>query len=61
MNGSLEEAKHEEQLWLKHAGDILESDELGQEEKISWAAFHAACQQKECIIPAITALLPTFS
>ena len=45
---------------MKHAGDILESDELGQEEKISWASFHATRQQEKRIIPAITALLPLF-
>ena len=60
INGSLEEAKHEEKHWLKHAGDILESDELGQEENISWASFHATRQQEKRIIPVITALLPLF-
>ena len=60
INGLLEEAKYEEELWLKHAGDILESDESGEERKISWASFHATRQQERHIIPAITALLPLF-
>lgn len=59
--GSLEGAKYEELLWLKHAIDILESGDLGADKTMSWPAFHAARQPAKKCIPVTTALLPLFN
>lgn len=58
--GSLSRAKLEEQLWLKNGILLLDSENLGPNDIISWSAFHATRQTEKLTVPATTALLPLF-
>lgn len=58
--GSLEKAQDEEQFWLKHGMEIMDSGECQDDTTMSWSAFHAARQPAQSTTSAITALLPLF-
>lgn len=60
ITGQLQAAKAKEQCWIQHAVKLLQEDILTKGQMVSWAGYHASCQQPPLDPPAITALLPLF-
>lgn len=51
----------EEETWLKAVkGHIDNGNQVNQDTRISWAAYHSANQQPSSHLPAVSALLPLF-
>ena len=56
----LEAGKANEMKWIEHSIPLLAKDELGKEEYISWAAYHASMESSPENPSTIVALLPLF-
>ena len=56
----LEAGKANEMKWIEHSIPLHAKDELGKEEYISWAAYHASMESRPEDPSTIVALLPLF-
>ena len=60
VQSGLEEARAQEDEWVKHALQLLDKDELSQQDTIAWAAYHASLQPTLHVPKALCSLLPLF-
>lgn len=61
VEGKLTKAKKSEEEWIEHATSFLGKSEVGKEDAVTWAAYHASKQLPDTENqPARTALLPLF-
>ena len=58
IEGNLKEAKNEEVKWIEQALQLLFKDKLGNNDFLSWAAFHVSIQPDPTDPAALIALLP---
>ena len=56
----LDEATTEQQSWIDHALGLLEKEDLTNDDKLAWGAYHALHQRSAEDPPGMCALLPLF-
>lgn len=61
VTGQITDAIVKEDNWIRHASELLESEELVKDDTISWAAYHASQQSDIIEPPAIISMLPLFT
>ena len=61
VKGNLSGAQAQEKCWLEHAIKLMEKEQVDDDDKIAWSAYHASLQSlSDNVLPALTQLLPLF-